>query len=93
MLPEESLDDALARAQAETAASFEYIRSLGIEIPTHILEFSLSEWLTAKRYASEHGMLVEEVEDWVKQGVIPVDCTMVIPEIHNIRLVKNCTYK
>lgn len=93
MLPEESLDDALARAEAETTASFEYIRSLGLDIPTHILEFNLSEWLTAKRYASEHGMSVEEVEDWVKQEIIPADCTMVVPEIHNIRLVKNRLYR
>ena len=92
MLPEESLDDALARAEAETAASFEYIRSQGLDIPAHILEFSLSEWLTAKRYASEHGMSVDEVEDWVERGIIPADCTMVVPEIHNIRLVKNRMY-
>lgn len=57
------------------------------------LTIDLSEWLTVKRYAERHNLTTQVVTNWIARGVIPADCTMILPELNGIRLVKNQVYK
>ncbi|GAB4002175.1 hypothetical protein GCM10028807_60240 [Spirosoma daeguense] len=87
---ENDLDDDLIRAEAELVATIQHLQSLGIKIPDTILD--KTDWLTVKRYAERYNVTPEIVNNWITNGVIPADCTMVLPELNDIQLVKDQAY-
>ncbi|GAB3550468.1 hypothetical protein [Spirosoma fluminis] len=53
----------------------------------------LSEWLTIKRYAQRYNVSMNVVSNWIARGIIPADCVLDLPELNDLRLVKNQPYK
>lgn len=80
----------LLNAEAIAAASIEKVRSMGLKLPDVVLD--LSEWVTQKRYAEEHGVSIPTVSNWIGRGIIPADCVQIIPELNDLRLIKNQDY-
>ena len=76
----------LADIQQQSAES---LRS--VQTPDFTVD--LSEWLTVKRYADKYGVSQQVVVNWISRGIVPADCVMEIPELNNIRLVKNQPYR
>jgi hypothetical protein len=93
MITESKIDmeQELARFEAESVASIEYARSLGLKLPDVVLD--MAEWLTIKRYAEKHSVSTQVVSNWIARGIIPADCMMELPELNDIRLVKDREYK
>lgn len=56
-------------------------------------EINLSEWLTIARYAKKYGLDSHVITNWIRRGTIPEDCVMEIPELNNIRLIKDQLYR
>lgn len=80
------LEGDLARFRQESDASIRLARESGLSV-------DLTEWLTVKRYAERYGLTTQVVTNWMARGIIPTDCTMILPELNNIRLVKNQPYR
>ena len=53
----------------------------------------LAEWLTIKRYAERYQLTTQVVTNWIARGIIPADCTQTLPELNDLRLVRNQAYK
>jgi hypothetical protein len=79
-------DRELAEAQQEAAQTTKILTENGFVIDT-------TDWLTIKRYAERNGLTTQVVTNWIARGVIPADCTMTLPELNNLRLVKNQPYR
>ncbi|GAA4415308.1 hypothetical protein GCM10023187_45720 [Nibrella viscosa] len=80
------LDYELQKAQQELAESIKVLTAHGFVVDT-------TEWLTLKRYAKKYGVSIQVVTNWIGRGIIPKDCTMVLHEFNDIRLVKDRPYK
>ena len=76
----------LERAEQQAAQTTKLLQANGFVVDT-------TEWLTIKRYAEKYSLDTHVVTNWIRRGVIPTDCTMVLPEINDIRLVKDQPYK
>ena len=81
-----NLEKELADAQRQSDESFKTLAEYGFVPDT-------TQWLTIKRYAEKYGMNTPDVSDWITKGNIPADCIRDLPEIHNIRLVKDQPYR
>lgn len=79
-------DRQLAQAQRESEQSLKVLRGNGFVVDT-------SEWLTVKRYAERYGLTTQVVTNWMARSIIPADCTMTLPELNGLRLVKNQPYR
>jgi hypothetical protein len=80
------LESDLARFRQESDASIALARESGLTV-------DLAEWLTVKRYAERYGLTTQVVTNWIARGIIPADCTLTLPELNDIRLVKNQPYR
>ena len=76
----------MARFRQHSDQSIRLATEAGIAI-------DLSEWLTVKRYAERYSLSTQVVTNWIARGIIPAACTMTLPELNDIRLVKNQPYK
>ncbi len=79
-------DRELANAQHESTQSLKLLQKNGFIVDT-------TEWLTIKRYAERYSLTTQVVTNWMARGVIPADCTMTLPELNDLRLVKNQPYR
>ena len=82
--PDFDLD--LAKFRQESDAAIQLSREAGLTV-------DLTEWLTVKRYAERYGVTTQVVTNWIARGIIPADCTLTLPELNDIRLVKNRLYR
>ncbi|QJD81203.1 hypothetical protein HH216_01350 [Spirosoma rhododendri] len=73
-------------ARRESDESLRILTEAGITLDT-------SQWLTIKRYAERYGITMQVVTNWISRGIIPADCTMTVPELNDLRLVKNQAYR
>ena len=80
-----NLQKELTDAQRQSDESLKTLTEYGFVLDT-------TKWLTIKRYAEKYGMNTRDVSDWITKGTIPADCIRDLPEIHNIRLVKDQLY-
>lgn len=85
------LDEELKRAEAALATSLAYLQSRGIKLPNSLLD--MSDWLTIKRYAEKYSVTTQVVSNWIARGVIPADCVKDVPELNDLRLVKDQPYR
>ena len=76
----------MASFQRRSDAVIELSRAAGMTV-------NLTDWLTIKRYAERNGLTTQVVTNWIARGIIPADCTMVLPELNDIWLVKNRQYR
>lgn len=76
----------LAEAERQSAESLKVLQQHGFVVDT-------ADWLTIKRYAEKYGVSQQVVVNWLNRGVVPADCTMILPEFNNIRLVKYRPYR
>jgi hypothetical protein len=81
-----NFDKELTNAQNESNQSLKLLQENGFVVDT-------TEWLTIKRYAERYGLTTQVVTNWMARGVIPADCTMTLPELNDLRLVKNQPYR
>ena len=81
-----NLQKELADAQRQSDESLKIVEENGFVLDT-------SQWLTIKRYAEKYGVNMQEVGDWITRGIIPTDCVRDLPEINNIRLVRDQPYR
>lgn len=88
---EQQQEHDLKRAEAELAATIAYIQSKGVKLPDTLLD--IGEWLTIKRYAERHDLTTQVVTNWIARGVIPADCFRIVPELNDLRLVKDQLYR
>ena len=52
-----------------------------------------TEWLTISRYSKKHGIPQSTITSWISRGVIPADAVRDLPELNNIRLIKDQVYR
>ncbi len=76
----------LARSEKESDRSIQLVREYGVVV-------DMTKWLTIKRYAEKYGLSTQVVTNWISRDIIPADCVMDLPEINNIRLVKDQPYR
>lgn len=76
----------LADIQRQTNETLRIITKQGFVMET-------SEWLTIARYAKKYGVSTNVVSNWIAREVIPADCVKDLPELNNIRLVKDQLYR
>lgn len=81
-----SLQEQKADTQRQSEASLKILTKHGFVLDT-------TEWLTIKRYAEKHGISTQNVSNWIARGVIPADCVQDLPELNNLRLVKDQPYR
>lgn len=56
--------------------------------------YNLGEWLTVKRYCEKFGIAnTQTVTNWIARGIIPPENVVEIPELNNLKLIKNVEYK
>ena len=79
-------DHELAQAQQDAIQSLKLLQENGFVVDT-------AEWLTVKRYAERYGLTTQVVTNWMARGIIPANCTMTLPELNNLRLVRNQAYR
>ena len=79
-------DRELTEAQNESTQSLKLLLENGFVVDT-------TEWLTIKRYAERYSLTTQVVTNWMARGVIPADCTLTLPELNDLRLVKNQPYR
>lgn len=84
-------EEELRRAEAELAATIAYVQSRGVKLPDTLLD--MSEWLTIKRYGERHGLTTQVVTNWIARGIIPADCVRTVPELNDLRLIKDQPYR
>jgi len=87
----EQQEEELKRAEAELAATIAYVQSKGVKLPDTLLD--MGKWLTIKRYAQRRGLTTQVVTNWMARGIIPVDCVRIVPELNDLRLVKDQSYR
>ena len=76
----------LAHFLQESDAAVQLARESGVQV-------DLTHWLTIKRYAQRYGLTTQVVTNWIARGIIPAECTMSLPELNDLRLVKNQPYR
>jgi len=81
----------LREIEKQTNDSIAHVQSLGLKLPDEVLD--MSEWLTIKRYAERHDLSTQVVTNWIARGIIPAECVKDVPELNDLRLVKNQTYR
>jgi hypothetical protein len=81
----------LRQAEAELAATLTFLRAKGIKLPDSLLD--MSDWLTIKRYAEKYSISTQVVTNWIARGVVPADCVKDVPELNDLRLVKDQPYR
>lgn len=62
-------------------------------LTAHGFVLDTSIWLTIKRYADKYNLSQQVVVNWINRGVIPADAVQDVPELNNIRLVKDQVYR
>lgn len=55
-------------------------------------EYKLSEWMTVSDYAKKYNVKTDLVLKWIERGVVPAGPAILIPELNNLKLVKNQPY-
>lgn len=88
---DQDADDELKRAEATLATSLAYLQSRGVNLPASLLD--MSDWLTIKRYAEKYKVSTQVVTNWIARGVIAADCVRDVPELNDLRLVKDQIYR
>ena len=81
-----NLQEELADVQRQSNESIKILTEMGFVVDT-------SQWLTIKRYAERYDLSMQVVTNWIGRGVIPSECTMELPELNGLRLVKDQPYK
>ena len=79
-------DAELAEIQRESEESLKIFVEHGFVLDT-------TKWLTIARYAQKYDVSQQVVVNWINRGVVPADCVQEIPELNNIRLVKDQPYR
>ena len=80
------LQKELADAQRQSEESLMVLSEIGFVPDTN-------QWLSINRYAEKYGIDIQRVSILVAGGTIPADCIRVLPEVNNIRLVKDIHYQ
>ncbi len=57
------------------------------------LTIDLGPWMTITNYAKKYDLTTQQVTTWINRGIIPADCVEILPELNDIRLVKDKVYK
>ncbi|ARK08898.1 hypothetical protein A6C57_00445 [Fibrella sp. ES10-3-2-2] len=80
-------DQALQAAEAESAAAIALTTAAGLTV-------DLSQWITIKRYVEKYSLASTHiVTNWIRRGVIPADAVMTLPELNDLRLIKDQVYR
>lgn len=54
----------------------------------------MSQWLTLKRYAEKYSIASTNVlSNWISRGIIAAENVMDLPELNNLRLIKDIPYR
>lgn len=80
------LGEELARFRRASNESIQLAREFGVVV-------DMAKWLTVKRYAEKYSVSTQVVTNWIARDIIPADCVMDLPELNNIRLVKDQPYR
>lgn len=76
----------LAEIQRQSEESLKILTEHGFVLDT-------TEWLTIARYAKKYDVSQQVVVNWISRGIVPADCLQEIPELNNIRLIKDRSYR
>ncbi|MDQ6479802.1 hypothetical protein [Dyadobacter sp. LHD-138] len=55
-------------------------------------EYDLHDWMTISDYSKQHNLKVSRVQNWITRGVIPSENVLVIPQLNDVKLIKNEIY-
>ncbi|MCE6989946.1 hypothetical protein [Dyadobacter sp. CY323] len=55
-------------------------------------EYDLHDWVTISNYSRLHNLKVSRVQNWISRGVVPRDKVLAIPQLNNVKLIKNEIY-
>lgn len=82
----EDLNILYEKAEKRSQDSLKILTQSGFVLDT-------AEWLTVANYAKKYGVTQQVVVNWINRGVVPADCIKTLPEINNIRMIKDQPYK
>lgn len=86
MMTKTDFNAELAEIQRQSEESLKILTEHGFVLDT-------TEWLTIARYAKKYDVSQQVVVNWISRGIVPVDCLQEIPELNNIRLIKDRSYR
>jgi hypothetical protein len=75
---------------------YEYKRTQEREgyLTYHGKQYSLAEWVPISTYVALHNLSTTNlISVWIERGVIPPSNVITIPELNNIKLIKNQVYR
>lgn len=55
-------------------------------------EYDLHDWVTISDYSKQHNLKVSRVQNWINRGVVPRDKVLVVPQLNDVKLIKNEIY-
>ncbi|GAA4448744.1 hypothetical protein GCM10023189_07050 [Nibrella saemangeumensis] len=91
MNQENNINEEHQRLMAETRQLIEEARSYLVSQGKTI---DLTKWVTIKEYVKRHKLeSTNVVSNWIKRGIIPPDDIRDIPELNNLRLIRDRVYK
>lgn len=56
-------------------------------------EYDLSKWISISEYAKKYSLTISLVQNWVKRGVVPDEKVVVVPQLNNLKLIKDEVYR
>lgn len=68
-------------------------RQIGEILQQNGTEYDLSEWLSIANYAKKYAVSTHVVQNWLRRGIIPPDCSIELHTFNNIRMVKDRPYR
>jgi len=63
-----------------------------VKIVVEGAEYDLHEWITISEYSRIHHLKVSRVQNWISRGVVPRGKVLAIPQLNNMKLIKNEIY-
>lgn len=57
------------------------------------IEYPLGEWVTVADYCRMHNQKPNTVMNWIARGIVPESDMIVIPELNNLKLLRNTPYR
>ncbi|NIJ54064.1 hypothetical protein [Dyadobacter arcticus] len=88
-----SIKEAARQAIKEIKDAIYEIQKLDdVKIVVAGAEYDLHDWVTISDYSRLHNLKVSRVQNWISRGVVPRDKVLAIPQLNNVKLIKNEIY-
>jgi hypothetical protein len=89
----QDIKDSARQKIAEIKEALNELQQLqNVKIVVEGAEYDLHEWITISEYSRIHHLKVSRVQNWITRGVVPRSKVLAIPQLNNMKLIKNEVY-